>query len=303
MWITYFAVAALLQAVLCVRHLRAYRRLHPQPARPRPESPPTVYEFAYLKGGPSRVAETAIGALFLTGRVTVTAPRWLEIASDPRPGDPVQCAAVDSRGKGSATRRAGRALHGVTGDVARSAAVAAVADRLVAQGLAQDQKALPAARSAAGLHAAALVATALLGIAAVTHEALSRRPAVLPVVAFTTLLVAGTVVAAMSAPLRGSHPTHRGRLWLQRYGIHTVTPDPGMVRVSTDVLSLAAVALAGLVTMRGLSALFASETPVAHTSAAADGSSGGGGGGCGGGDGGGGGCGSSCGGGCGGCGG
>ncbi|MFI8103674.1 TIGR04222 domain-containing membrane protein [Streptomyces sp. NPDC086023] len=301
MWITCFSVAVVVQTVLCVRHLRAYRRLHPRPTRPRPESPPTVYEFAYLKGGPSRVAETAIGALFLTGRVTVTAPRWLDIASEPRPGDPVQCAAVDSRGTSSATGRAGRALHAVTGDVAGSAAVAAVAERLVAQGLAQDQKALPAAKNTAGLHAAALVGTALLGIAAVTHEAVSRRPAGLPVVAFTTLLVAGIVVAAMSAPLRSSWSTHRGRLWLKRYTIHTFTPDPGMVRVSTDVLSLVTVALAGLVMMRGLSALFASETPVSHTAAAADGSSGGGGGGCGGGDGGG--CGSGCGGGCGGCGG
>jgi hypothetical protein len=73
---------------------------------------PDVYDVACLAGGPSRVVDTALVALVVTGRVRAVAPGELQV-TDPRRRHPVEAAVLDavgSRGRRSVATVRWRAL-------------------------------------------------------------------------------------------------------------------------------------------------------------------------------------------------
>src|SRR3569833_33878 len=87
---------ALLGAVLLIRVIvagvAASRALRADHERPGP--PPTVYELAFLAGGPDRAVDTAIAALVERGQLRVNSYRQISKAGT-RPVDPLERAVAD----------------------------------------------------------------------------------------------------------------------------------------------------------------------------------------------------------------
>lgn len=90
---------------------------------------PTVYELAYLAGGPDRVVDTAIAALVDRGTLRVSSSKKLQLAG-PEPADPIEKAVARSAkpGHNSTTR-------GIRDRLRMSGPMQALAKDLEARGL------------------------------------------------------------------------------------------------------------------------------------------------------------------------
>ncbi|WP_409493285.1 TIGR04222 domain-containing membrane protein [Amycolatopsis sp. cmx-11-12] len=102
-------------------------RTTPRAAVSGPE--PTVYELAYLAGGPDRVVDTAIAALVNRGTLRVSSLRKLQLAG-PEPADPIEKAVAKAArpGHNSTTR-------GIRDRLRMSGPMQALAKDLEARGL------------------------------------------------------------------------------------------------------------------------------------------------------------------------
>ncbi|GES28585.1 TIGR04222 domain-containing membrane protein [Streptomyces angustmyceticus] len=144
MWLFFFllasGVAALSCALLCRAAVSAARTTRPAPgAAPAPaaDGDPaglTLYEMAYLSGGPHRLADLVLVLMAQQRRLLLTETGWATVV-DPVAEDAVERAALTAIGPGGQCRIP-RIRESLSGD----AAVREVAERLVTDGLA-----LPAA--------------------------------------------------------------------------------------------------------------------------------------------------------------
>ncbi|MFF7296542.1 TIGR04222 domain-containing membrane protein [Streptomyces sp. NPDC008265] len=199
MWLPFlFLPAALLLAAGFLGRLAARHRMEQPRARtPRPSRQPlTMYEVAYLRGGTTAVAETAMAALHLAGRLPVTADHRLDLTGR-SPRDPVQRAVLARRSAGNV-----RPAAAVRDEVAGSAAVAKVAERLVEQGLAVDPAREKGVREADGFEAATAMLAAILGVTAVIWSAVTGGPWhwLRPLLAFALLLCGWGVLHVLCDP-------------------------------------------------------------------------------------------------------
>ncbi|MFF4318992.1 TIGR04222 domain-containing membrane protein [Streptomyces sp. NPDC001568] len=173
MWLAFlFLPAAVLLVVADLVRILAHRRMtRPRVCTPRPAREPlTMYEVAYLRNGNAAVAETAMAALHLAGRLTITADHRIDLTGR-RPRDPVQAAVLARRSAGDV-----RPAAAVRDETAGSAAVARVAARLVEQGLAMDGAREEGAADANDFEGAVGCLAVIAAIAAVIRSAAVDGP-------------------------------------------------------------------------------------------------------------------------------
>ncbi|MCF3144858.1 TIGR04222 domain-containing membrane protein [Streptomyces platensis] len=145
MWLLFFLVAcsaAVLSCALLCRAAVAAARATPGPApRPAPETAPdaadarrgpglTLYEMAYLSGGPHRLADVVLVLMAQQRRLLLADTGWATVV-DPVGNDAVERAALTAIGP-DGQRRIPAIRDALVGDDA----VRQVADRLVTDGLA-----------------------------------------------------------------------------------------------------------------------------------------------------------------------
>ncbi|MEV6628773.1 TIGR04222 domain-containing membrane protein, partial [Amycolatopsis sp. NPDC051114] len=192
---------ALLGAVLLIRVIvagvaasRALRADHEQPG-----PPPTVYELAFLAGGPDRAVDTAIAALVERGQLRVNSYRQISKAGT-RPVDPLERAVADvAKLKTTSTIRA---------KVRGSAAMRALEESLDQRGLLASAAAKRRSRTF-GL--VLQLAVLVLGVVRLVNGISLGRP--VGVLVFLVLIAAVlTIVAAVRRSKTGPRqPSGAGR--------------------------------------------------------------------------------------------
>ncbi|WJY41286.1 TIGR04222 domain-containing membrane protein [Streptomyces sp. P9-2B-2] len=160
MWLLFFLVAcsaAVLSCALLCRAAVAAARATPGPApRPAPETVPdaaaarrgpglTLYEMAYLSGGPHRLADVVLVLMAQQRRLLLADTGWATVV-DPVGKDAVERAALTAIGP-DGQRRIPAIRDALVGDDA----VRQVADRLVTDGLAVPAAVRPGVGSAVRL--------------------------------------------------------------------------------------------------------------------------------------------------------
>ncbi|WP_033212615.1 TIGR04222 domain-containing membrane protein [Kitasatospora phosalacinea] len=158
MWNHLFVLSAALVALaltaVSVFNRRSRRVTDPQGLPGRGQS---LFEVAFLSGGPARVADTALVRMEREGRVVVSRARRVTVTAD-RTSDPVERVLVTAVGG-----RAGRDLSVLRACVMGSPEVQKIGDGLAARGLLRDPAALRAAWRARRLLVLALLTTLVLG--------------------------------------------------------------------------------------------------------------------------------------------
>ncbi|MFI5619934.1 TIGR04222 domain-containing membrane protein [Streptomyces sp. NPDC051567] len=198
---------------LASAHVPLHRRLYP---RDRPEradrAPLTLYEAAYLHRGRPGVAEVALTALHLAGRLPAEdedrpSPGRSPAGAAP-PDDPLQAAAL-----GLLATTALPHLDGLRILLAHSPAVTAVEDALVGRGLAVDPRLRRRVRRVELARVLSLVAVGPMTVAACWADTLGGQGnGSRPLVAFLTLVLVTVVLSRFSGPARPEvHATETGR--------------------------------------------------------------------------------------------
>ncbi|WP_447040640.1 TIGR04222 domain-containing membrane protein [Streptomyces sp. DSM 118878] len=163
---------------LCVAAARAAAR---ETAVPRGRQL-TLYEAAFLSGGPARVADLALVTMAGARRLLIAHTGWATVV-DPEGRDDIERSVLGAIGRGGQSRIAPIRRGAATTD-----AVRALADRLVAAGLAVPQGAGDGV--AAGVRQVRATAVAVLALGAVAALMPGQEPAVageLPVAAWFAL--------------------------------------------------------------------------------------------------------------------
>jgi uncharacterized protein (TIGR04222 family) len=229
---------ALLGAVLLIRLLVAgvvaSRALRADNARPGP--PPTVYELAFLAGGPDRAVDAAIAALVERGQLRVNSYRQISKAGT-RPVDPLERAVADvAKLKTTSTIRA---------KVRGSAALRALEDGLDRRGLLASAAAKRHVRTFGLVLQLAVLA---LGVARLVNGISLGRP-----VGILVFLVVVAAVLTLVAAIRRSkpgirHPSAAGNRLLGQARAATSGPVPAGMLAGGVLLggAAAAVALGGM---------------------------------------------------------
>ncbi|WP_405666073.1 TIGR04222 domain-containing membrane protein [Streptomyces sp. NBC_01166] len=165
LWVLLLLVAWGAAAVSCIRLcLLTAGAAHPQPRAARaPVSPElTLYETAFLAGGPQRVADLALVSMHLRRRLLLAHTGWATVV-DPEGRDEVERTVIRAIGPEGQSR-----IGPIRAAAAAADAVLSLADRLVAAGLAVPhgartglESAVRAVRGAAVL-VVALAVTAML---------------------------------------------------------------------------------------------------------------------------------------------
>ncbi|MCB5164556.1 TIGR04222 domain-containing membrane protein [Streptomyces bambusae] len=175
MWQVAWGTVYIVLGVVLVRQLRSYaqenqRRIDPPVREP---ADPDLYVLAALSGGGSRVADTALAAMFLDGRLTSPAGGRVLLADAPGP-DAVQQAAVEFRAAGGDAQDG----PGLLAAVRQSAAVADVLRELAAGGLLDDPEAGRRTRAARARAIRACLACAVVnaGVCAADWAVRDRVP-------------------------------------------------------------------------------------------------------------------------------
>lgn len=151
-----WGAAGLSCARLCLAGARAARR--PAGAADGRGRQLTLYEAAFLAGGPSRVADLALVSMHLRRRLLLAHTGWATVV-DPEGRDDVERTVIRAIGPEGQSP-----LAPVRASAAAADAVRAVADRLVAAGLAVPRGA-DVASAVRAVRAAALLVAALGGAA------------------------------------------------------------------------------------------------------------------------------------------
>ncbi|MEU3713017.1 TIGR04222 domain-containing membrane protein [Streptomyces catenulae] len=136
MGLLFLAVAVLATAVACLRVCRTARALPPQPphpsAVPEPGPPygPTLYETAFLAGGPDRVADVTLVSMAQQRRLLLAHTGWATVV-DPVGRDAVECAVLAAIGADGQRR-----IPAIRDGLAATEALRSLTERLTAAGLA-----------------------------------------------------------------------------------------------------------------------------------------------------------------------
>ncbi|MGW7491977.1 TIGR04222 domain-containing membrane protein [Streptomyces sp. NPDC054786] len=159
MWLLFFllasAAAVLSCALLCRAAVAAARTARPAP-RPAPGTVPdpaaaghrpglTLYEMAYLSGGPHRLADLVLVLMAQQRRLLLADTGWATVV-DPVGNDAVERATLTAIGPGGQCR-----IPAIRDALAGDDAVREVADRLVTDGLAMPAAARPGIATAVRL--------------------------------------------------------------------------------------------------------------------------------------------------------
>ncbi|PBC77340.1 uncharacterized protein (TIGR04222 family) [Streptomyces sp. TLI_235] len=218
MWSTEFTVALVLVlatgAAVSVTNARLRRVPHPRGLSGRGLE---LLETAFLAGGPTRVAVTALIRMQQEGRVIVSRSGTVTV-TDPQPRDAVEAALIEAAGPGRQ-----QDAHVLRLAVARSAAVQEIGDRLAERGLMRRpdrHRALVRARIVFGL---ALLATVALGVFAMVDWAgrsfEDRYTGAPPVLPFAILLIVGVIFLVATRPDKGRvTPAGRRQLSMMKEG-------------------------------------------------------------------------------------
>ncbi|MFE9393867.1 TIGR04222 domain-containing membrane protein [Streptomyces flavidovirens] len=164
-WVLFLSVACVAAAVSCARLCLAASVAADHPERPvdaaRPALAPqdyelSLYETAFLAGGPVRVADLALVSLHRRRRLLLAHTGWATVV-DPRGQDDVERSVLGAIGPAGQSPIAAIRTATTTAD-----AVRAVADRLVSAGLAvPDAVRAPLASAVRSVRAATLLVLAL----------------------------------------------------------------------------------------------------------------------------------------------
>ncbi|MEU9111606.1 TIGR04222 domain-containing membrane protein [Streptomyces sp. NPDC048483] len=135
MWLLFLAVAWVAAGLSCARVCRtalaAARATLPVPGSDERRPPElTLYETAYLAGGPHRVADVALVSMAGKHRLLLAHTGWASVI-DPVGRDGVERAVLAAIGPEGQCR-----IQAIRGALATTAVVRALSDRLVAAGLA-----------------------------------------------------------------------------------------------------------------------------------------------------------------------
>ncbi|MEU9581698.1 TIGR04222 domain-containing membrane protein [Streptomyces chilikensis] len=160
LWVFLLLAAGVLVGVACFRLCRAAVASAAAERRDTGRNSLTLYETAFLAGGPVRVADLTLVAMARDRRLLLARTGWATVV-DPRGRDEVEDAVLAAIGPGGARRMAP-----VRTAAAAAEAVRSLADRLVAAGLAVPERAGTVADGVRGVRSAA-VAVAGLGAVAV----------------------------------------------------------------------------------------------------------------------------------------
>ncbi|MDN3292508.1 TIGR04222 domain-containing membrane protein [Streptomyces ficellus] len=132
LWVPFLLVTWAAAAVSCARLCRAAV----EAARPVPLSRAvrdrelTLYEAAFLAGGPLRVADLTLVSMHRRGRLLLAHTGWATVV-DPEGGDELERSVIGAIGPGGQSR-----IAAVRATASAAHAVRALADRLVGAGLA-----------------------------------------------------------------------------------------------------------------------------------------------------------------------
>ena len=183
-------LGAVLLARLVVSGIAGARALRADDARPGP--PPTVYQLAFLAGGPDRAADAAVAALVERCVLRVNSNKQLSQAGA-RPSEPLEQTVFDVA-KLKATTSA------IRGHVRGSAAMRALEEGLDQQGLLASTA---AKRQAKTVGLVLQLAVLVLGVVRLVNGVSLGRP--VGILVFLVLVAAVlTVVAAVNRPKTGS---------------------------------------------------------------------------------------------------
>ncbi|MFE3883508.1 TIGR04222 domain-containing membrane protein [Streptomyces lydicus] len=170
MWLFFFllasAVAALSCALLCRAAVAAARTTRPSPGTaPAPSTAGdraglTLYEVAYLSGGPHRLADLVLVLMAQQRRLLLTDTGWATVV-DPVGKDAVERATLTAMGPEGQCR-----IPQIRDALAGDAAVREVADRLMTDGLALPAAVHPGVATAVRLVRVAALLVPLLAAAA-----------------------------------------------------------------------------------------------------------------------------------------
>ncbi|MER5730335.1 TIGR04222 domain-containing membrane protein [Streptomyces sp. NPDC002138] len=202
MWVFIFAGAGAPLLGVSLARVRLYRGLYPRdrPDRRADGAPLGLYEAAYLERGRRGVAELALCALYLGGRLTVDDDGRIAVvrgAGGPEDPDPVQ-AAVLVPPAGTPPPHA----REVAARVADGTAVADVERRLVERGLAVDPRRRGRTESAElGQTVCLLVAMLATVAACITESATGQGTGLRPFLAFAALGVVTGLVTLLAGPV------------------------------------------------------------------------------------------------------
>ncbi|CAM5360295.1 TIGR04222 domain-containing membrane protein [Streptomyces atroolivaceus] len=164
LWVLLLLVAWCAAAVSCIRLclLTASAALRPPGAARAPVSPElSLYETAFLAGGPQRVADLALVSMHLRRRLLLAHTGWATVV-DPEGRDEVERTVIRAIGPEGQSRIAPIRAAAAAADAVRS-----LADRLVAAGLAVPHGARTSLDSAVRSVRGAAVLVVVLAAAAV----------------------------------------------------------------------------------------------------------------------------------------
>ncbi|MFF2353533.1 TIGR04222 domain-containing membrane protein [Kitasatospora sp. NPDC058115] len=213
-WWVLLVAAYGLGVVCAVRYRRALRVFLHTPVRTRPPDEEfTLYEVAFLEFQEQRVAEVAMAAMVLGGRLTVR-DKVITVV-DPEPRDAVEAAVLKVIGRSPRSRMWRR-----TGRFGRSRAIVAIGDGLGDQGLTRHPGRSRAAERRHNLLVWAQVPCLAMGLTATALAAdEGGRLFLVPLVATAVLLAAVWKAAhpEVSGHYWRSHRTEAGRAALEAH--------------------------------------------------------------------------------------
>jgi uncharacterized protein (TIGR04222 family) len=273
----YVALFAVTAAVVATARRRALATPEGRTATPARLDP---YEAAYLNGGVSLVATTAISGLLRGGLVASTARRGRWVRLSPRTAPAAAAHPVEWAAYQVVAANPGRTLGDLRAALAREPAMTALGERLRRGGL------VPSPEQRARYRAAALWFLPLLalGAARVAAGSANGRP-----VGFLVALLVVTVVVAVGLALQVPQTTELGRRALQQLRLANPRPTGGLA--PAEMTMAMALFGAGVLWTADSDTALLLRVPREHSAYGGAGTDGGVGGGCSAGGGGGGGCG------------
>ncbi|MGA4838981.1 TIGR04222 domain-containing membrane protein [Streptomyces sp. G45] len=162
LWVPLLVLACALAALSCGRLCLAAVRAAASEVRGAPqERQLTLYEAAFLSGGPARVADVTLVSLARRRRLLLAHTGWATVVAAPEEPDEMERSVLGAIGPDGQSR-----IAPVRRAAAAADAVRALADRLVAAGLAVPDGAWSGIQGAARQVRAAAVAVAGLGLCA-----------------------------------------------------------------------------------------------------------------------------------------
>ncbi|GGY02325.1 membrane protein [Streptomyces minutiscleroticus] len=236
LWVVLLLLAWAVAGTACTRLCLAAVRAAAAGRRAAGPRDLTLYEAAFLSGGPARVADLTLVAMARQRRLLLAHTGWATVV-DPRGRDDMERSVLGAIGPGGQSRIAPVRTAAATAD-----AVRALADRLVAAGLAVPDGARTTVAGAVRQVRAAAVAVAGLGVLALLmpHQANDTQGPI-------ALWFALPLVLALSCLAIARVEAHPYTRWASPAGQRLLGALPRLARAGGDDRAyLASVALHGV---------------------------------------------------------